>query len=749
LIDRVWDEAPAGARSGLYSYVARLRQVLAQARAADGEHLCVQYGSGGYLLDVDPERVDLHRFRRLLSQARGEVTDDADRAQLLAEAVAMWSGEPLADLSGRWVTQMRVTLVRQRLDAVVLWARVLLRGGRADAVIDCLRELLVKHPLEEQLIATLIEALYRDGRGAEALDCYAQARRRILEELGTEPGAHLRGVHEAVLRDDPGKFGVSPAAVSSGAALPPIPGQLPPDVAGFVGRAKQLGQLDRLSSTSDGDGSDGTAVPILLITGTPGVGKTALAVHWAHRRRDRYPDGQLYVDLRGYANSAPVRPLDALARFLSALGLTSERIPTDLDEATAIYRSLLVDKRVLVVLDNAANADQVRPLLPGAPECLVLVTSRDRTSGLVAYDGARCVDLEVLPLDEAQQLLVTIVGADRLAIGSATAARLAAACAYLPLALRMAAANLAHRSAEGIGDYLARLHTANWLAALEVPGDEYKAVRTAFDLSYAHLPADARRLFRRMGLVPGRDITSAAAAALMGVARPQVEPLLDRLADGHLLIESAPRRYTFHDLLREYAASRTAQDDTEQDRTQAVGRLYEHYLRTVDAAVALLSPGLLGLPRSPSGTPVEPVPLADRTEALNWLDTERPNLVAAVVAAAADHRPAAAAWQLADALRGYFHLRVPLVDWLTVAAAGLTAAEAEGDLTAQAAAELNFGDARDRQGQHSEAIEHYARALDLALHARWLPGQAASRRGAGFLQRYSSGRGAGLASVFR
>jgi tetratricopeptide (TPR) repeat protein len=443
-----------------------------------------------------------------------------------------------------------------------------------------------------------------------------------------------------------------------------------------------------------------------------------LAVHWAHRVADRFPDGQLYVNLRGHATSPPHRPIDALAGFLLGLGVPADKVPDDLENAAALYRSRLAGRRVLVLLDNAADAAQVRPLLPGSPGCTVLVTSRDRLTGLVARDGAHPCPLDVLPPDEAVALLTRTIGADRVTAEPAATAELARLCAYLPLALRIAAANLAARPRSGIGGYVARLRTGDRLAALSVDGDAETAVRATLELSYAALPAAERRMFRLLGLVPGPDVTAETAAALAGGTPDEAAAVLDRLADRHLTDEHIEGRHSMHDLLRLYAAEMATAEDSAAERRAATARLADHYLHAVDSSASLLRPHLLRLPR-PEGGAAPPAPrFTDPSEALAWLDAERANLVATVVYLAA-HGHHRAAWLLTNPLQAYFHARLNIVDWQAVNEAGLRAAEAAGDLHAQAAGELGLGCLHDTQCRFAAAAAHYRRSLELARRAGW------------------------------
>jgi tetratricopeptide (TPR) repeat protein/DNA-binding XRE family transcriptional regulator len=498
--------------------------------------------------------------------------------------------------------------------------------------------------------------------------------------------------------------------------------QLPMDVAGFTGRADSLTWLDRLLTAG---AETAATVVISAIGGTAGVGKTALAIHWAHQIRADFPDGQLYVNLRGYAPAPPMRSVEALAHFLHALGIAAEQVPVELEEAAALYRTLLTDKRILVVLDNARDAEQVRPLLPGSSGCLVVVTSRDRLAGLVATHGAHRLGLDVLAPSEAVVLLAHILGEERVAAEPQATAAVAEACGFLPLALRIAAANLLDQPQDSIADYVSRLRAGDRLGELAVDGDPQAAVGVAFDTSYATLDPQAQRLFRSLGLIPGPDVTAPAAAALTGMQRPAVEQVLDRLAGAHLLEPRAPGRFGFHDLLRLYARQRSEAEDSEAERQAALGRLLEWYLHTAATATQLLYPTMVRLPLPPATSHL-PVPaFSDRAQALAWLDAERPNLVAAVQHAAG-HGPRPSAWLLADALHGYLWQGMYVVDWSAVAEAALAAAQAEGGPRAQSSAQLSLADLNLCLSRYRQAIEHYSRALALNQQTGWLEAQAAT-----------------------
>lgn len=378
LVERVWGpRAQPAARSGLYSYLTRLRRVVAGAGLGDAMRLVSR--PGGYVLEMDPDRVDVCRFRRLVRAARA-VEDDRRRADLLAEAVGLWRGAALAGLPADWAARTRQLLDREYLDAILLWAQAELRLGGAGLVTSTLRKLVDQYPLVEPLAGRLIEALARDGRTAEALECYATTRRQLTDRLGIEPGVELRRVHHAVLT------GAFQQAAWSGYR----PGQLRGDVAGFTGRDAELATLDAILASAP---RHFQGVPVAAICGAAGVGKTALAVHWAHRVAAEFPDGQLYVNLHGDQDGPPLAPAEALDWLLASLGVPRGQVPAGLAARVALYRTLLAGQRVLLLLDNARDTAQVRPLLPGNPGCVVLVTSRRHLTGLVATDGAHTLFL--------------------------------------------------------------------------------------------------------------------------------------------------------------------------------------------------------------------------------------------------------------------------------------------------------------------------------------------------------------------
>ncbi len=532
-------------------------------------------------------------------------------------------------------------------------------------------------------------------------------------------GGSVRLLADALGLTEPDRVALAAAArneATSVAARTPAPTQLPADIGDFTGRADAIAQLDAWAA------DDRAAGDPVLLTGGAGVGKTALAVHWGWRVASRFGDGQLYVDLRGWAAGSPLQPTEALSLFLRALGVAPERVPVDLAEASGLYRTLLAGRQVLVVLDDAGGPGQVRPLLPGGPGNLVVITSRERLSGMVAREGARRLALGTLDEPDALALLARIAGAQRVEAEPAAAARLARLCAYLPLALRIAAANLSGHPGRCLADLVAELHGDDWPAALDIEGDPEAQVHGAFDVSYAAQEPAARRQFRLLGLVPGPDFTRGDAVALaQGAADPG--RLLDLLTDANLVDQPAPGRFALHDLLRRYAVERAEREESQAERDRAVGRLYQRYLAAADEAARLVSPQLLRLPRAAGGGSAPAPCFAGRPEALAWLDAERVNLVAAA-RRAAGHGPAEVCWLLADALRGYFALRRHMGDWLGTARAALSAAETVGAAAAQVSARFSLSQALWWLGRHSASVEQLTQALALARRIGWHEAEA-------------------------
>jgi DNA-binding SARP family transcriptional activator/Flp pilus assembly protein TadD len=720
LVEAVWGERPPrSAVNSAQSYVSRLRGLLGPAVLA--------WTGTGYELRVEPATVDACRFEALVDQARS-AADPHVALGLLDAALALWNDHPYPDLAHYEPAMAQAA----RLAEVYLTGRELrtgamLEAGQLPEAIASLYELTVQYPLREQPWHQLMSALHRSGQQADALAAFRRYD-EILAEQGLEPQAPIRELRTAILAAPASVRPESPRATGGERPAVSVPAQLPAPAAGFVGRHGELRSLDDLLAR----GTE-PALIIASVAGSAGVGKTAVAVRWAHRVRDRFPDGQLFVDLRGFATGEPVRPIDALTGFLAGLGVAPERRPVQLDQARALYRSMLAGRRVLVVLDNAASVEQVRPLLPGEPGCFVLITSRDRLGGLIARDGAQPFRLGPLSPDEAGDLLSRLLGESRVADDRESTADLAATCAYLPLALRVAAAALTAEPDWPVHDYVKRLHD-DQLNTLVVEGDPESTVGVAFDASYRVLPAAARRLFRLLGLPPGPDISVAAAAALAGLDVPEAEALLDRLATANLVDRPAHGRYSCHDLLRAYAMESCRKIDPPADLEAATTRLYEWCVSMVDAAADLLYPHMLRLPRAARSRSVASV-FGTHAAALGWLDAERRNLVALV----RHPGPAVHRCRLADGMRGYFHLGRHTADWIAVAEAALAAGECIGDRFAQEAARHSLGTAYRSIGDRQGALHQYSRALWLARQCGWRDAEATTLGNLGMIH-HAQGR---------
>lgn len=541
LVHRVWGDAPPRrARGAVYSYLSRLRRLL------PGPTVDISRRSGGYAVVVDAMAVDVHRFRRLLDRAR-RTDDDQDAAATFRRALASWRGEPFAGADTPWFNAAREALARDRQAAELDCVDVRLRLGEHAALLTALSERSAAHPLDERLAAQYMLALYRCGRQADSLARYRRVRATLAEELGIDPGTELRHLHQLILAGSPE---LNPRSTVPVALRPPEPAwqvqcQLPSDVPVFAGRAAVIRHLEEVLTGA-------VAAPVIL-SGSPGVGKSALAVHLGHRLRAAFPDGQLYVRLSG-TGDRPRDPAEVLAALLRTCGQEPHTIPEPLDDRAAAFRSRLADRRVLLVLDQATDAEQVRPLLPGTSDVAVLVTSRSDLRGLAASHSARIEPVEVLTPAGARALLAGTLGPERVGDEPEAADRLAALCAHLPLALRIAAANLAARPGRSLHEYAAELAGEGRLAKLSITGDPQAAVRTAFDHAYAALEPDTARLFSLLGLHPGPDFTAGSAASLLDAPLPVAERLLDRLVTAGLARPTAAGRYQFHDLLRLYAA---------------------------------------------------------------------------------------------------------------------------------------------------------------------------------------------------
>jgi len=746
LTQALWgDRPPATARHQVAIGVSRLRKAFAAAGAgAEVIATCAP----GYL--VAGGWLDARCFDEHARRARGALAagDREEAAGLLRAGLALWRGPALGGIDRPFAEIEAARLEERRLLVTEEHIALELDLGRDEELVGDLLALVRAHPLRERLRGLLMLALQRAGRRAEALAVYRDGRRQLVETLGVEPGPQLRAVHEALLRDEPaghlgepaGHLGESawhqdaPPRPRGGPAPrqhqagrleagrvqpgPPVPAQLPPDVRGFTGRHAELAALDELAGApgTAANGAGGRPLPIGIIAGVAGVGKTGLALHWSHRARCRFPDGQLYADLRGYdADQEPLPPAAVLDGFLRALGVPGDQVPGGLDERAALFRSVLHGRQVLVVLDNARAPEQVRPLLPGAGTCLVLISSRDRLDDLVAREGARLYALDVLSQIEASDLVSRMAGEHR--IEPATADRIAALCDRLPLAVRIAAARLAihpHHAAADLADRLA--DEQRRLAELS---QAHRGVRASFALSYRELPARAAALFRLLGLLDAADAAAWAAAALLGGSEQEAEDLLEQLVRAGLL-EVAGRdcagqvRYRLHDLMRLYARERGLAADGCAERDAAAGRFFGTALHLAERADRCLgNPFVFPLyAAAPRPEPGETVVRRVLAGPVAWLAAEC-TLLAGAVAQAARLGMAGYAWELTSALGQFLSTHRYTDAWQDCATRAVAAARAAGDVRGEAAALLQYADWLGDVGRYGDAIRSVRRALAL------------------------------------
>ncbi|MDT7728006.1 MAG: hypothetical protein QOI21_4582 [Actinomycetota bacterium] len=611
IVDVIWgDRPPPSCLELVHTYVARLRKALEPDRAPREPAGTILTANGGYQLSVTADQLDLLRFEAYVADAENASSPDS-AAQAYRAALGLWRGPALADVERFRQHPACLALARRRSEVVQAYADVALTQGNHEIAVAHLRALIVDEPLEESAHARLMLALAGSGRQAAALKLFDDIRRRLAAEFGIEPGAELRSAQAHVLRQNI-RNGAQPFTA------PKRPAQLPADVAGFRGRAQQLAELDSLVPRDPA-----TDMRIAVVSGTAGVGKTAVAVHWAHRARARFPDGQLYLDLRGYGPGQPVEAGDALSGFLRALGVAGAEIPAEPDERAAKYRTVLEGLKMVLILDNAGSVQQIRPLLPGSPSCFVVVTSRDSLPGLVARHGARRLPLDLLSPAEGVDLLRTLLGA-RVDVEPDAAGALAEYCAQLPLALRLVAELAISRPRAKLRALVAELADERGrLDLLDGGGDPLTAVRAVFSWSYRQLPADSARVFRLWGLHPGRDFTLDATAAMAGTDVDEAARLTDTLVRAHLARETVPGRFQLHDLLRVYAGELAG----EREGIEALTRLFDFYLYAASRAMDVVSPHEKHL-RPDLAEPALEVGWPGPANAHLWLETERHNLLA-------------------------------------------------------------------------------------------------------------------------
>ncbi|ASO20887.1 DNA-binding SARP family transcriptional activator/tetratricopeptide (TPR) repeat protein [Actinoalloteichus hoggarensis] len=708
LAEAIWETPPAAPESNIRTYVAGLRRALRGVGESDDR---IATRSGGYLLAVRPGELDLAVFEEHAREGEHAVRrrDFTRAVDHLERALALWRGRPLEGSTlGTLLAAEADRIEDRRLAVVEQHAQAWIALGRPDLVIGGLRALVAEHPYREELWAQLMLALYHGDRQADALAAFTQVRQRLVTDLGIEPGPRLQRLHQEILSVEPIEAGVRDGSAHADDAVSVARAyrQLPMDIVEFTGRTAELTRMLRIVE-EHGDPA-ATAVPVIAIEGMAGVGKTRLAVHAAHRivGQGRFDEMQLWTDLHGFdPEHPPADPAEVLAGFLRLLGVPGQHIPHGLDARAALYRDRLVGRRVLVLLDNAATEEQVRPLLPGTADCLVLITTRRRLSGL---DGTRPLPLGVLGTAEAVALLAHIAGDGRVEAEPTAARRVVELCGGLPLAVVLAARRLRNRPSWTVGDLVERLADAERRLARLSAGA--LGVHVIFDLSYRALPPRHRRLFRLLGVHPGDDITAHTAAALGDLHPDDAESLLEDLLDEHLLHQSTPGRYHFHDLLRSFARERAHAEESASDRDGAVTRLLSWYLHAAEGARRLLEPH--------RGQPVRlhplltrhPVPVpADHEQALAWCEAERGGLLAAVHAAL-EIEQLSIAWQLPSILLNFYYRRSHWADWLTTHRIALKAARALDEQHGQGLIWRGLGIAQHDLRHFTEAVDCYQRA---------------------------------------
>ncbi|MFD7610436.1 BTAD domain-containing putative transcriptional regulator [Streptomyces sp. NPDC059828] len=702
LIDAIWgDEPPSQALAAVRTYASRLRKTLG-AGALVSE-------SGGYAIRTPPEALDLHIAQELVAEAE-KARDGGDRAQaraLTSKALGMWDGEALASVPGPYAESQRVRLEEWRLQLLEARLEMDLDAGHHAEAVSELTALTAAHPLRERLRELLMLALYRSGRQAEALAVYADTRRLLSDELGVDPRPELSRLQQRILQADEDLACPAPES-HPGTTGFLKPAQLPASVPDFTGRASFVRELSEQLATSEGSLMAGSVMAVSALAGIGGVGKTTLAVHVAHAARPQFPDGQLYVDLQG-AGHRSAEPEAVLGAFLRALGTADTAIPDTLDERAALYRSTLDGRRVLVLLDNARDAAQVRPLLPGTAGCAALVTSRIR---MVDLAGAHLVDLDVMSPEEALQLFTRIVGEERVCAEREAALDVVAACGFLPLAIRIAASRLAARRTWTVSVLAAKLADERRRLDELQAGD--LAVKATFELGYGQLEPAQARAFRLLGLADGPDISLAAAAAVLDLPPHESEDLLEALVDTSLVESAAPGRYRFHDLVRLYARACAERDEQPAEgQGAALSRLMDFYLATAAGVFALERPGER-LVAHLATTTYEGLSFTERQEALDWLYAEANCLLACARQSLAGERLRRAV-DLLWATKDLGESGANSKQYAAIVLAARDAAGTAGDPHAEGRARTALTNVHLVAGRYAEADEEARSARALAM----------------------------------
>ncbi|GAA3375755.1 AfsR/SARP family transcriptional regulator [Streptomyces racemochromogenes] len=746
LVDVVWNgRPPATARTQVAIVIAALRKAIKSEGVAEE---VIATAHPGYLLRPDGHVLDTVLFSGLVADAEEAVRTHrpADAARCYAEALALWRGPALAGVTGQLVEDEAARWEEVRINAYEAMTSVQLELGRHQLLLPELAAAVREHPLRERTRYHLIIAQYRSGRRAEAMESFREARRQFIDELGMDPGPELQELHDAILRDDPSLAFEPPADVVAGGegaadALAVrgrvVPSELPPDVPGFAGRGLELAALDTLV---EGQGGDGRTSTVGLVTGVAGVGKTGLAVRWAHRVTEQYPDGRLFADLRGYdEHHAPTTAGDILSRFLRSLGVDSEDVPIGLEDRIALYRSVLAERRVLIVLDNVRTFAQIRPLLPGSGGSTVLVTSREQLEQLVTWPQRGRVHLGVLSEADSVELLGRIVGEVRIQAAPGDSARLAELCDRLPLALRIAAARLASKPHWTVRHLVTRLSDGR--RRLDELSQGESQVRASFELSYRYLHKDAARLYRLLGLLGVPDFTTWVGAALLDGDVMDAERLIEHLVDAQFLevvgVDATGQlRYRFQNLMRLYAEELAREEESEEDRREACERVFRTSLTIAEQAFRREKGGDYGTVRGDEPRrDVDSVLVEELLAApLEWFEAERLSLVA-VVEQAAELGMDDLAWDLVMSMEVLFESRNYLEDWRRCSEYALEVARDAGNLRGWAAMEQQLGVIELRHRRLAASAARQEKALGLYTQAGDPRGRALVLNNLAFIDR--------------
>ncbi|WP_369405939.1 AfsR/SARP family transcriptional regulator [Streptacidiphilus jiangxiensis] len=772
LVDEVWNgRPPATARTQVAIVIAALRKAF-RAEGASAEIIVTAHP--GYQFTSDGHYLDSTHFSRLVAEAerasRSGRLEDASR--LYEESLDLWRGPALSGVTGSLVEDEAARLEEQRLNAYDDATAVRLELGQDQELVPRLALVAREQPLRERTRHHLMLAQYRSGRRAEALETFREARRQLVNELGMEPGPLLQDLHDAVLRDDPALIRAAArpptgdprgpvrtsatdtvaavaVAVESPVEVEVVPSELPPDVPGFTGREEELACLDSLLDGVGSEPSGSTAPTVGLVTGVAGVGKTGLAVRWANRVAERFPDGRLFVDLRGYdEQSEAVSTSDVLGRFLRSLGVASRRIPAGLEERTALYRSVLADRRVLLVLDNVRTYGEIRALLPGRGGSCVLTTSREPLEHLVTWPAEARVHLGLLPAPDAAELLCRIVGRQRMQRAPEATDRLVELCDRLPLALRIAGARLASKPHWTADHLVGRLNDER--RRLDELSQGESQIRASFAMSYRYLSDAAARLYRRLGLLDVPDFTAWVGAALLDTDLVDAELLIEQLIDAQFVevvgVDAMGAfRYRLQNLMRLYAGERAAEEESEAERAAARDRVFRTYLTIAQDAHHREHAGDNSVVHSAAERRDVPAALLEEllADPLGWYEAERLSLVA-VIQQAARGGQADVAWDLTASMIGLFETRNYTEDWRICAQLSLEASRQAGDVLGQAVMRHYLGSMHLYLQRFDPAVRELEAALELHERAGSVLGRAMTLRNLAVVDRIQGRLGPAL-----